>query len=357
MPNESNQNCFFCGLINSDSTFLVEESKHFKAILDINPSVIGQCIIISKEHYPFLPALSIEVLEDLIELLNKLRAKYLTMGYEDYNLLINNGTGAGQKVLHFSANFFPRSKNDGFNSLRFEFLNINSEQLETQVKSFKEMFSQIQSSQIPSNSIDSKKNEFTPKNILIDSENYTVFLDEKQYTPGHVKILAKYLDFSIKSKKELATILKLVPIFIFEGLKPTGTNVIFDFFGNNLLIHVLPRFDNDIEFNFPKKEYDFKEFLKQINEKEPISLENISNSKKREKEKETNNSKVKKEIDNEDFNKTPPDSFKEKKEESNSNLISKESNKDNNNSNNNTSDEVNEKLTDPKLKHYLNKRL
>ena len=267
------ENCFFCSLVESKDVYLLEESKHFKALLDINSAVMGQSLILSKDHQPFFPALGIEDIQDLIILLNKLKSNYFQLGLKDFNLLINNGAGAGQKIPHFSASYFPRRDGDNFFMFNLPFMNITNEQFEKQFSTFKELFVSIKPEQIKSDDLSKiEKNNFVPMNVLFESMNYYVFIDENQFSPGHIKILPKYLDNKINSIVELSVLLKLVPILLFEALKPQGTNIVFDFFDNKFLVHIVPRYENDFSFNFSTISYDFQlyldEYLKIKNQEE-----------------------------------------------------------------------------------------
>lgn len=95
----------------------VYEDERVLAFLDINPVSEGHTLIISKRE-----AATIEDSdpEDLAALARAARivgaAVKSVTGCPAYNLIINNGPGAGQEVPHLHAHIIPRFEGDG---LRF----------------------------------------------------------------------------------------------------------------------------------------------------------------------------------------------------------------------------------------------
>ena len=82
--------CIFCKLAGGDiPTNTIYEDDSFRAILDNGPATRGHTLIIPKDHS-----------EDLFSC-------------DGVNLVQNNGTAAGQTVMHFHLHVIPRYTNDG----------------------------------------------------------------------------------------------------------------------------------------------------------------------------------------------------------------------------------------------------
>ncbi|MEM4637512.1 MAG: HIT family protein [Candidatus Woesearchaeota archaeon] len=74
----------------------------------------GHIQIFPKKHITILEQLSDEESEYLINAANKVSMiLYSTMNINGTNILINNGTSAGQEIPHFCIDIIPRRENDG----------------------------------------------------------------------------------------------------------------------------------------------------------------------------------------------------------------------------------------------------
>ncbi len=95
--------CVFCEGAKGEQIY---EDENTYAILDINPISSGHTLIIPKVHIVNLDenALkkSISAMMKIKEILDK---KYHPDGY---NLLINNGSVAGQEIMHLHIHLIPR---------------------------------------------------------------------------------------------------------------------------------------------------------------------------------------------------------------------------------------------------------
>ena len=103
-------NCIFCKIANGDipSTTLYED-EDFRVILDLGPASYGHALILPKKHY-----------RDVTELPKTLGGKVLPLGgkigkammkgldAQGFNLVQNNGSEAGQTVMHFHMHIIPR---------------------------------------------------------------------------------------------------------------------------------------------------------------------------------------------------------------------------------------------------------
>ena len=113
-------NCIFCKLASGEiPTTKVYEDELCIASLDINPAAPGHTLIIPKAHHQDLTD---NMDETLLGHLFSVAAIIGRRGKErlnadGFNVIQNNGTAAGQSVMHFHVHVIPRYENDGI----FEF--------------------------------------------------------------------------------------------------------------------------------------------------------------------------------------------------------------------------------------------
>lgn len=110
------EDCIFCKMVEGTlEAKKILESENFFAIKDINPKTKGHSLVISKKHYKTLLDVPASLLGEFLE-----EAKKLALGLMDeekaegFNLVINNYRVAGQIVPHVHIHILPRKKNDGF---------------------------------------------------------------------------------------------------------------------------------------------------------------------------------------------------------------------------------------------------
>jgi histidine triad (HIT) family protein len=106
--------CPFCkigkGAIKSA---VIYDSADMMAFLDIRPANPGHALVITKEHYSFLPQVPDELGVKLLQLLKVIsQAQIEALGAEGVNILQNNGSAAGQAVPHVHFHVIPRYKED-----------------------------------------------------------------------------------------------------------------------------------------------------------------------------------------------------------------------------------------------------
>ena len=107
-------NCIFCkiiaGVIPSATIY---ENEEFKVILDRFPANEGHVLIMPKEHCANLFEVEEEKAGRLFALAVKV-AKIMkeTLGFENMNLVQNNGPVAGQTVNHLHVHLIPRYECD-----------------------------------------------------------------------------------------------------------------------------------------------------------------------------------------------------------------------------------------------------
>ncbi len=94
----------------------VYEDDDLIAFLNDTPTVPGHIILTTKEHYTILEQVPEEIAGKLFNTANVLSsALFEAFGAEGTNTLIQNGTGAGQKIPHIAINIIPRKQNDSLN--------------------------------------------------------------------------------------------------------------------------------------------------------------------------------------------------------------------------------------------------
>ncbi len=107
--------CIFCKLANGDiPTNTLYEDDHFRVILDAGPATKGHCLILPKDHYQDLFELPEETAGQVIRLAKKMAVQLKDKLHADgLNLVQNNGSAAGQTVMHFHLHLIPRYNGDG----------------------------------------------------------------------------------------------------------------------------------------------------------------------------------------------------------------------------------------------------
>ncbi|MDD5341292.1 MAG: HIT family protein [Patescibacteria group bacterium] len=112
MPNED---CLFCQIIAGEipATKVYEDDK-ILAILDIHPVNPGHALVMPKKHFVNLLDADEETLAAMILATQKIAKAVLAgLGYDAFNLELNNGRLAGQIVPHLHWHIVPRTAEDG----------------------------------------------------------------------------------------------------------------------------------------------------------------------------------------------------------------------------------------------------
>ena len=123
--------CIFCKILSGEiPSATVYEDDEFKAILDRFPSNKGHVLILPKTHVANI----FEIDPDLAGRLFKLAAKIApvmkeTFGFENMNIVQNNGPVAGQTVNHLHVHLIPRYEGDSV-SVTWKQLELTDEQIE-----------------------------------------------------------------------------------------------------------------------------------------------------------------------------------------------------------------------------------
>ncbi len=114
--------CIFCKIV--DGGIPIDEAKIFEddqliVFLDQLPVHPGHTLITTKKHYANLEETPEEDLVAIIKMVKKV-GKIIkdNLGYEGYNVVVNNDPVALQTVEHSHFHVVPRVANDGFRFLK-----------------------------------------------------------------------------------------------------------------------------------------------------------------------------------------------------------------------------------------------
>lgn len=102
--------CPFCTL---DSSRIIASNDHAVAILDGFPVSKGHTLIIPKRHIASLFEATVEEQTALLELLAQARQQLQDdLKPDGFNIGINDGSAAGQTVMHLHIHLIPRYAGD-----------------------------------------------------------------------------------------------------------------------------------------------------------------------------------------------------------------------------------------------------
>ncbi len=107
--------CIFCKIVAGEiPCFKLFEDEYVMSFLDINPAHEGHCLIIPKKHAQDIRELDADGAAHILTAAQTIvKAMDKTLQPDGYNLVQNNGTVAGQEVMHFHMHLLPRYKNRG----------------------------------------------------------------------------------------------------------------------------------------------------------------------------------------------------------------------------------------------------
>jgi histidine triad (HIT) family protein len=110
--------CIFCKIVNKEiPAKIIAENKGAIAFLDIQPLSDGHTVIIPKKHYQNLSQCDNQTLHDVIDLVKHVSQQIQDSSLKPWgiNYLSNEGTIAGQVVMHFHMHVIPKyGKEEGF---------------------------------------------------------------------------------------------------------------------------------------------------------------------------------------------------------------------------------------------------
>lgn len=133
--------CKTCQILKTDARdkIKVYEDEICVAILTTKPASLGHVIIYPKNHFVIVEQIPDNIFCHLMEIANKIsQALFESLGVQGTNILINNGTPAGQDEPHFSIHVLGRKENDGIN-LEWELKQAPEDQLKSVMNMYKEI--------------------------------------------------------------------------------------------------------------------------------------------------------------------------------------------------------------------------
>ncbi len=109
-------NCIFCDIISRhESAEILFENEKIISFLDIRPVNYGHALVIPKVHYENFLAVPRDDLCKLTEAAQLIsNAIVKSLKPDGFNIVVNNGTAAGQSVFHFHFHIIPRFHKDDF---------------------------------------------------------------------------------------------------------------------------------------------------------------------------------------------------------------------------------------------------
>ena len=107
--------CLFCKIVNKEIlATVVYEDDDTLAMLDIHPVNPGHVLVLPKVHTENMLTVDDPVLSRTMAVVRRMaHAVQKAMNAEGINLAQNNGTAAGQAVMHLHFHVIPRHPNDG----------------------------------------------------------------------------------------------------------------------------------------------------------------------------------------------------------------------------------------------------
>lgn len=114
--NNFNPQCAVCQAIQSNAGMAIYEDDIAVAIIDENPAAFGHVAVLPKDHYPIMEQIPDSIIDHIFQLSNKISiVLFETIQIQGTNLVVANGTAAGQTLPHFMINIIPRKDDDSIN--------------------------------------------------------------------------------------------------------------------------------------------------------------------------------------------------------------------------------------------------
>jgi histidine triad (HIT) family protein len=110
------EDCVFCKIVKGEIPCeKIFEDDNFIVIKDIHPKTKGHSLIITKKHYKTILDVPSTLLGEFMEVSKKIALKLMKEeNASGFNIVINNYESAGQVVPHVHIHLLPRKKDDGF---------------------------------------------------------------------------------------------------------------------------------------------------------------------------------------------------------------------------------------------------
>ena len=110
--------CIFCKIVKNElPAHKIYEDDYMVAFLDNSPVNEGHVLIVPRRHWKSLDEVDDLMAGYLMIVVRKIGAAIKkTLGASGYNVVINNGSVAGQIIDHFHCHVIPRFDGDGLHS-------------------------------------------------------------------------------------------------------------------------------------------------------------------------------------------------------------------------------------------------
>lgn len=129
--------CEFCRLAEQEDKIIYQDDDIIAAVKDTGLSP-GQITVFPKKHFTIMEMVPENILEKCGQIANKISiAVFEGLGSQGTNIIVRNGTAAGQTVPHFALEVIPRAENDGLNLL-WQPLQLMEDEIESSFKVLKE---------------------------------------------------------------------------------------------------------------------------------------------------------------------------------------------------------------------------
>jgi histidine triad (HIT) family protein len=127
--------CDICDAVRSRKGLLFEDDK-IAAFIRSKPVAPGHIIVAPKSHFPIFENVPDDISARLFIAANKLStATFDAFGASGTNILVNNGTPAGQVEPHFMVHVIPRKDKDGL-SIEWQAQKMDEQKLKDMVEKF-----------------------------------------------------------------------------------------------------------------------------------------------------------------------------------------------------------------------------
>jgi len=105
--------CVFCKIARKEiKVEVVYENDNFLAFPDAHPICKGHTLIIPKKHFSNLLDLPEILGSELLDAIKKVAEIRLKSGAGGFNIIVNNGSAAGQAVMHSHLHLVPRKRGE-----------------------------------------------------------------------------------------------------------------------------------------------------------------------------------------------------------------------------------------------------
>ncbi|MBT4936024.1 HIT family protein [Candidatus Woesearchaeota archaeon] len=107
--------CEYCDIIEEKNNLLYEDDDVVVAVRDVAVTP-GQISVIPKQHFTIFEQVPPDIVTKCSIMANKVSVSVFEgLGSQGTNIIVKNGTGAGQTVPHFAMDIIPRQEEDGLN--------------------------------------------------------------------------------------------------------------------------------------------------------------------------------------------------------------------------------------------------